>query len=251
MARLGLVLGVLLIAGLAVLCSFPVPAIQGQGGQLSPRISDDDLSFVYLPLVNRDDRRGECRIVLDEDFEGTFGEADEDPEETPPKPHWKVVDQNAPKNGVYYWAKSACQAASGSHSGWAIGGGLVGGELVCGAQYPFGVYSWMTYGPVDLSDATSAELRFKRWVNTVGEGDSLQYLASTDNSRYEGFKLFNRAPEWKETVFDLTQVPVLGDLTDQPQVWIRFVFETKDPNSLREGAYVDDVILRKWVLDAD
>jgi hypothetical protein len=190
---------------------------------------------VYLPLFQLNDDGGDWVEILSEDFEGDF-----------PGP-WVVVDKNGEQGGIYFWEKSDCRAASGSNSGWAIRGGREGEKLDCFDHYPVGVYSWMTYGPFSLTAATSAELRFKRWVNTPGELDSLQYLASIDNNRYEGYKQFNPAPEWRETVLDLTEVPVLGDLTGQPQVWIRFVFETKDLNSLPEGAYVDDIVLRKWV----
>jgi hypothetical protein len=238
MARSGLVLAVLLIAGLAAVCSSPVPTVLGQGGgQFSPRTAEDDLSVIYLPLVELDDRRGDWENLLDEDFEGTF-----------PYEKWVVVDQNE-EDGEFYWAKRDCRAASGVYSAWPVGGGQQGKDYPCFRDYPDHVFSWMTYGPIDLRDATMAELRFKRWLNTTGEEDSLQYLASVDNNHYEGFKLFGSSQEWRETVFDLTQVPVLGSLVGEPQVWIRFVFETKNADSREEGAYVDDIILRKWVPD--
>jgi hypothetical protein len=193
-------------------------------------------TWVYLPLIHSNDVGGDWLEIITEDFEGaTF----------PGK--WEVIDQDAGQDGKYYWGKSACRAATGMYSGWAVGDGVIGEKLECGDNYPDEAYSWMTYGPFSLADATSAELRFKRWVNTVGEEDSLQYLASIDDNEYQGFKIFGSTPEWRETVFDLRQVPILGDLTGQPQVWVRFVFEARVPNTRPEGAYIDDIVLRKWV----
>jgi hypothetical protein len=46
-------------------------------------------------------------------------------------------------------------------------------------------------------------------------------------------------------VLDLTAVPTLGDLTGQNQVWVALVFESDFSNTHAEGAYVDNILLRK------
>jgi len=45
--------------------------------------------------------------------------------------------------------------------------------------------------------------------------------------------------------FDLTNVYELGNLTGQPEVWIAFVFTSDSFVTYPEGAYVDDIVLRK------
>jgi hypothetical protein len=45
--------------------------------------------------------------------------------------------------------------------------------------------------------------------------------------------------------FDLTEVYTLGSLLGRPQVWIAFVFSSDTSVTYPEGAYVDDIVLRK------
>jgi len=48
-------------------------------------------------------------------------------------------------------------------------------------------------------------------------------------------------------MLDLTDVPTLGNLMGQTQVWIAMVFLSDFSNNYPEGAYVDDIVLRKHV----
>jgi hypothetical protein len=281
MAGSKVVLRVLLIAGLAAALSlfspssdtqgYAVPSADGrlalqerilsgaaQGGRVPSAslahqdqdppatgwLQEDATHWTYLPLASYSRSRGEWVTFLYEDFEGDF-----------PGKEWIVEDRNE-GYGEYYWAKRHCPQASAGHIGWPVGGGADGGELECGDNYPDHVYSWMKYGPFSLADATSAELRFRRWLNTPGEEDSLQYMVSIDGSSYNGLKIWGRSEEWKETVFDLTKVPVFDDVTGElkfedvtgePRVWILLVFESDGADNLPEGAYLDDIVLRKWI----
>lgn len=42
-------------------------------------------------------------------------------------------------------------------------------------------------------------------------------------------------------------MPTLGSLLGQKQVWIGLVLLSDSSNTVPEGAYVDDVVLRKYV----
>jgi hypothetical protein len=46
-------------------------------------------------------------------------------------------------------------------------------------------------------------------------------------------------------VLDLTNVPSLGNLAGQPNAWIALVFQSDVDTNYPEGAYVDDIVLRK------
>ncbi len=46
-------------------------------------------------------------------------------------------------------------------------------------------------------------------------------------------------------MLDLSAVPTVGNLLGQTQVWIAFEFYSDDINAVAEGAYVDNVVLRK------
>ncbi len=186
----------------------------------------------YLPLVLKSGETSGWVTILSEGFEGTFpGE-------------WWVYDADGTTNGEYYWGKRACRPYAGSYSGWGVGAGLNGALLGCGSYYPNYVYSWMQYGPFSLVDATAAELRFKLWLNTPGYPDRLSYYASIDGNYFYGY-YSNPTGGWVERVMDLSNVYTLGNLLGQPNVWIAFRFYSDASTNAAEGAYLDDILLRK------
>ncbi len=173
------------------------------------------------------------RTLLREDFEGVFPGA------------WSVADGSA-GSGEHHWASRTCRPQAGGRSGWAVGGGFGGAALPCGSDYPPEVEGWMMAGPFDLSDATAAEVTFQRWLNSESE-DRLLWLASADGVNFQGWQDSGAVGDWQETVFDLTNVPGLGDLTGDPDVWIAFVYSSDAAGSKPEGAYVDDILMRKYL----
>jgi hypothetical protein len=197
---------------------------------------------VYLPLVLQTHPEipptpppdpGGWVTMKSEDFEGTFpGE-------------WDVSDNN-PNNGSYYWGKRTCQPNGGGYSGWAVGGGD-GSYLPCGNNYPNNVEGWMVYGPFSLADASDAELTFKLWLDVEYDYDLVFRGASIDDYSYYGWSTTGYSAGWVDSELDLTNVPTLGDLTGEPNVWIALVFFSDFSTVRPEGAYVDDVLLRKYV----
>jgi len=170
--------------------------------------------------------------IMTEDFEGNF-----------PGP-WDVLDDTG-ADGEYYWAKRNCRPHSGSYSGWGVGGGANGGSLSCGANYPNNAEAWMVYGPFDLSSVSDAELLFWYWNFSESGYDGLFCGASINGSYFYGVSTSGNSGGWNYVNFDLTDVYTLGDLTGQPAVWIAFVFISDSSFTYSEGAYVDDIVLRK------
>ncbi len=170
--------------------------------------------------------------IKSEDFEGLFpGE-------------WLLVD-NMPGYGEYGWGKRECRPYGGAYSGWAVGAGAQGSQLSCGSNYPDHAESWMIYGPFSLVGTTAAELAFKVWLNSELDHDYISYMASIDGQNFYGWYQGGRDQQWKDAIFDLRDVYVLGDVTGQPEVWVALVFESDDSRHFREGCYVDDIVLRK------
>jgi hypothetical protein len=173
---------------------------------------------------------------LQEDFEGSF-----------PGP-WQVSD-GYPGYGEYYWGKRNCRPYAGSYSGWAVGGGANGGSLGCGNNYPTYVDSWMVYGPFSLVGATAGDLSFKLWLDTEWYGgdwyDYVCYMASLDGTNFWGDCTTGDTGGWIDRVLDLANVYTLGNLMGQPNVWIGFEFISDETITLPEGAYVDNIVLRK------
>jgi hypothetical protein len=176
--------------------------------------------------------------IASQDFEGSF-----------PSGLWQVGDNDGTTNGEYYWAKKSCRPYAGSNSGWAVGGGANGAALACASTYPINADSWMVYGPFSLADATAADLSFKLWLNTESGYDYVYRLASTNGTNFYGSVDGDSGNSggWIDRVLDLTAVPTLGNLTGQTQVWVALVFSSDSSITYAEGAYVDNIVLRKLV----
>ncbi len=172
-------------------------------------------------------------VIAAENFEGAF-----------PKAGWQVADFNS-SGGEYYWAKRACRIYAGTYSGWSVGAGAQGGGLACGANYPNEAFSWLIYGPFSLVGATDAELAFQSWFNTEVSYDRLFWGASLNGNNFYGVSVDGSSGSWVPQTFDLTDVYTLGNLLGQSQVWIAFVFSSDASVTYPEGAYVDEILLRK------
>ena len=105
----------------------------------------------------------------------------------------------------------------------------------------------MVYGPFSLVDAAAAELTFQLWLDTEKDYDQVYWLASTDNAAYHGYAKSGNTGGWVVESLDLTDVPTLGNLVGEQEVWIALVFISDASIHLPEGVYVDDILLRKLV----
>jgi hypothetical protein len=172
--------------------------------------------------------------IMSEDFEGAF-----------PTGSWAAYDGDGVTDGEYYWDEDDYKPHWGSRSAWCANGGADGLDPEF-YYYPHDMESWMAYGPFDLGDATGAELNFYCWLDTELDYDYLHWMASIDGDDFHGWKWSGNSGGWVSESFDLADVPTLGNLCGQSQVWIAFIF-TSDEDITGDGAFVDDVVLRKYV----
>jgi hypothetical protein len=181
----------------------------------------------YVPMVTG------WTVIVAEDFEGAFpGE-------------WQLSDQD-PREGLHVLGPRTCRAYSGNHSGWVVGGGA-GAGIGCGSAYPRHVEAWMVYGPFSLSGASDAELTFQLWLNSEPEYDGVFHGASIDGVEFHGHTVTGHSAGWMQHGLNLRSVLVLGDLTGQEEVWIALLFVSDGVVRMQEGAYIDDIVLRKLV----
>lgn len=181
---------------------------------------------IYLPLI----QHALWPIILEDDFEGPW-----------PGP-W-TLDYN-PGTNPYLWAKRDCRPYRGGYSAW-VAGGNSGSSLSCGANYPDNLFTYMMYGPFSLEGAAGAELTFRLWLNSMLGQDQMYWGAALNGKDFWGFFLSGNSDGWEEFSLDLRYIPPLGDLTGESQVWIMLAFISDASGHLPEGAYVDDVLLRK------
>ena len=168
--------------------------------------------------------------IIHEDFEGDFPGV------------WELDDVNG--TGII-WGKRDCKPFAGSYSGWGIGGGSSGSSLGCGSNYTDGMNTWMVYGPFNLADALAADLSFQLWLNSEPNWDWMCRYASINNVDYHGSCVSGNTAGWIDRVLDLGSVDTLGSLLGQPQVWIALTFSSDELWNYPDGAYVDDILLRK------
>jgi len=177
------------------------------------------------------------QTIMSENFEGSF-----------PTGLWVAFDNDGSVNGEYYWDDDDYKPHSGSWSAWCANGGANGLDPQL-HYYPNNMASWMTYGPFDLSDATDAELNFHYWLQSEENYDYFLWLASTDSIDFYGWQISGDTGGWASESFDLTTAPTLGNLCGEPEVWVAFIFES-DGSVFYDGAFVDDVVLQRYVPSA-
>jgi serine protease AprX len=158
---------------------------------------------------------------------------------------WSVDDDNGSTGGYYYWANRSCRPYSGGYSGWPVGGGANGALLGCGSSYPNDANTWMVFGPFSLQGATAAEFKFTQWVQSEKDYDWLSRLVSTNGTNFYGWRTSGNTGGWTDVVLDLSNVPTLGNLLGQQAVWIAIRFGSDGTVNYAEGAYVDNIVLRK------
>lgn len=174
-------------------------------------------------------------VIASEDFEGDFPGA------------WQVQDE-IPNNGEHYWNKRDCRPFEGTYSGWAVGGGGAGAALECAGWYPNSATSVMIYGPFSLVGATDAELRFKLWLDIEPWYDKMCVYASSDGANFGGRCATGLSDGWIDWGLPLKDAGPAGSMIGQPQVWVALRFVSDEDTNRLEGAYVDNMVLRKCTI---
>ncbi|GEM_PF-1258612 len=139
------------------------------------------------------------------------------------------------------WDDESYRPHNGSWSGY-----CVGSTINPPGPYTPGDTAWMVYGPFSLVGATDAKVDFYRWLRTESNYDYLYWLASVNGNNFYGYYTSGDHQSWTSTSFDLKNVPTLGNLCGRSQVWIAFLF-TSDVSNQYEGAYIDDIYIKKYV----
>ena len=197
---------------------------------------------VNLPLVERrynPNPSPSWANVMTQDFEGTF-----------PTAGWTVLDNNGSAYGERWWGRDDYKPYQGTYSAWPARGGANGLDPQT-YDYPDDLDSWMIYGPFSLVGAMDADMLFKCWIRThpsSGTADNLFVGASIDGMNFYGFGYSGNSGGWASGNFDLTNVYTLGDLRGQSHVWVTFNFESDNDGNIDDGAFIDNIVLRRQVL---
>jgi len=149
--------------------------------------------------------------------------------------------------GTPTWGVVDYRSYSGAHSVYCVGTGVTPP-----GPYPNSCTAWMWFGPFSLLDAQDARVDLQARITTEINYDTLFIGASLNGNEFYGYSLSgNWAAEsggdgWMNIAFDLTRVYSLGDLCEEPNVWIALVFQS-DFSLEYEGVYVDDIVIEKII----
>lgn len=168
--------------------------------------------------------------IFSDDFEGTY-----------PSPHWTLSFVSGATNTTVNWGRSSYRKAGGSYSWWCVGSGS--GSPAPGSNYPPNMGAWMRYGPFSLADATTAWVELDLWLSKQNSHDKFGVWAATSPSG--SYSSVYVDPANTGGVFRRDTVS-LNNFVGLPQVWIAITF-TSDASIQYEGAYVDNVVIRKTV----
>lgn len=156
---------------------------------------------------------------------------------------WNVFDAN-PTSGLDYWDDVSCRSFAGSWSVWCAD---IGVDPDC-TSYDDDMVSWMIFGPFSLADAIDARVEFRVWSQTEAPDipfDSVFWGASANGTNFSGTRLASNTSGWMLETFDLTNVPMIGDLRGDPTVWFAFVFTSDSSVNSFEGTYLDEIVIEK------
>jgi len=168
-----------------------------------------------------------------DDFEGTFPGS------------WQVIN-NGTFNGAG-WGRWTCWY--GSTPGRSVGSAAGGASAIaCDGPYYANMNGWLVYGPFSLANGyTAAELQFRFKLESEEPApdiyDYFSAMASANGSNFFGVT-FAGAEAPQQYTLDLANVPGLGTLIGDGEVWIAFLFHSDESVQAANGAQVDDVVVR-------
>lgn len=205
--------------------------------------SDGDTNTGQGPFIDgvslREDT-GSLTYLTDEDFDVIQF----------PNQFWESFDNDGATNGDYRWDDVNCFAWSDGWSMWPADNGAdardVCGDLGPPEDYPNDARSWLVHGPLNLSDASQAWVDFHFRNESETDWDYFIWMASRDGANYSGYGIsgdHTDGPLWNgynSMYFDLSDVPELGDLRGDSQVYLAFVFMS-DSSNTGQGPFLDDV----------
>jgi hypothetical protein len=145
-----------------------------------------------------------------------------------------VIDPPGPSG--CFWNRTDVAADVGSWSGSPV---VIACGGVPGITYPNNMNSITTYGPFDLSDATSAELRFRLAHELGAGGDLFWYGSSGDGSNYILSSTGGGDFSWQSVSRSLNDH--LGDSS----VWIMLRMTSDGTSNSARGVLVDEIIVEK------
>ena len=170
--------------------------------------------------------------LMSEGFEGEF-----------PSPGWHIGREGAD----YLWAKTSCQAHTGTYTIGSHFGGTLGSALTCTDEYPLSYVTTLSYGPFDLTGCTDVRVNFAHLTKLALIDDFLSFGYSIDGGvswyliNWQG-DFTEYCDGWCEWSIYAAQFPSIT-LCGQTRVYLLFRFQS-DWYEQGFGSFIDDVALQ-------
>jgi hypothetical protein len=169
-------------------------------------------------------------VVMSEDFEGFF-----------PSGNWNVYAVSGYTDA--YWGKILL--SDNTYAGWCAASGTEASTWTEG--YKNNMYTWMFYGPFDLSDASDAYLDVDYNNDLEPDYDTLWITASDNGINYYGYSLVGNSDGWQFFDIDFTDLPGLGNITGRNGIYIGFLFISDVSNpQIYKGTLIDNITVLKF-----
>ncbi len=167
--------------------------------------------------------------LLADDFESGF-----------PGTTWELYyDGDGP-----YWADWICTSGTTPpHSAGCAAGGP--GAISCGEEYPNLLNTFMTAGPFPLGDSYNSAGILECILNQNSETEFDTFFMLISLNGVDGWTGFEyRGVFTNKTIsMDLANVPFLGNVLHEPEIWVSFGFRSNASVVDVNGAQIDDVLL--------
>jgi len=167
--------------------------------------------------------------LLADDFESGF-----------PGTTWELFyDGDGP-----YWDDWVCTSGTTPpHSAGCAAGGS--GAISCGEEYPNLMNTFMTAGPFPLGDSYNSAGILECILNQNSETEFDTFFMLISLNGVDGWTGFEyRGVFTNKTIsMDLANVPFLGNVLHEPEIWVSFGFRSNASVVDVNGAQIDDVLL--------
>jgi hypothetical protein len=167
--------------------------------------------------------------LLADDFESGF-----------PGTTWELFyDGDGP-----YWDDWVCTSGTTPpHSAGCAAGGP--GAISCGEEYPNLLNTFMTAGPFPLGDSYNSAGILECILNQKSETEFDTFFMLISLNGGDGGTGFEyRGVFTNKTIsIDLANVPFLGNVLHEPEIWVSFGFRSNGEIVDVNGAQIDDVLL--------
>ncbi|MFN8596982.1 MAG: hypothetical protein U0559_12470 [Anaerolineae bacterium] len=239
-------IGAAILIGLALLIVsvsiFQPASAQREPARLKPPFKLIKPTNLSAPLSGVPPLPLTAPIVMSETFDSGFvKDVTYNFDVTIAPPYWHLVNANGHADTTHTWGRVTQFMTDTLWNAGTNPSGSV--QLTAGQPYTKNMQAYAIYGPIDMSDFTSAFISMTYKMDTL-DGDLFGAAYSTNGTDFTWLAATSgRDPSLLTNHTDYYPIP--SSIMRNSQVWIALVFTSLDRNNIDAlGVFIDDVVLR-------